>query len=213
MKVKVKKEGKEKTYNFIESWSDVTLEKWMELRLKEDSTKTEEAEETIAALSDMPKKLIKQLSLRDVSIIMEKMSDLQKEQDGVLQKIVEIDGVQYGMHPDLQEITLGEYADIETLIKEGIQQNLPELMAILFRPITEKENDVYSIGAYDGNIKVRAEQMKKMSAEQVQSVLVFFWSFVRILLRVIPFCLINQTKEQVEKMKGKTLQTDGHGSE
>ena len=31
MKVKIKKEGKKKEYKLIESWSEVTLEKWLEL--------------------------------------------------------------------------------------------------------------------------------------------------------------------------------------
>ena len=31
MKVKVKKEGKEKTYNIVDSGNDVTLENWQQL--------------------------------------------------------------------------------------------------------------------------------------------------------------------------------------
>ena len=31
MKVKIKKKGKQKTYNLIDSWSDVTLEKWLKV--------------------------------------------------------------------------------------------------------------------------------------------------------------------------------------
>jgi hypothetical protein len=102
------------------------------------------------------------------------MSELQAERNTLLRTELEIDGIEYGMHPDLSEITLGEYADIETFIKDGLQKNLPEMMAVLFRPIIEREEDVYTIAAYDGNIKVRAEKMKKMAAEQVQNVLVFF---------------------------------------
>ncbi len=48
MKVKIKKGGKEKTYNLIDSWSDVTLEKWMQVIDIETGSKTKEAEETIA---------------------------------------------------------------------------------------------------------------------------------------------------------------------
>ena len=81
------------------------------------------------------------------------------------------------MHPNLDSITLGEFADIETLIKEGLEQNMPELTAVLFRPVTERNGEVYTIEAYDGEIAIRAEQMKKMSAEQVQSCLVFFLAF------------------------------------
>ena len=116
MKVNIKKEGKEETYNFISSWSDVTLETWVKIVQAETGSKVQEAEETLASLSNMPKNLIKQLSLGDVAIIMRKMAELQSRQDTVLKKVIEIDGVEYGMHPNLEDITLGEYADIETFI-------------------------------------------------------------------------------------------------
>ena len=58
MKVKIKKEGKEKKYKLISSWEDVTLEKWLKLIEFQSGSKTKEAEETIAMLSDIPKKLI-----------------------------------------------------------------------------------------------------------------------------------------------------------
>ncbi len=213
MKVKIKtKEGKKETYNTINSWSDVTLENFAELTELSKGSKAKEAEETLAALSDMPRKLIKELSLRDVSIILGKMSELQGEQETILKKIIEIDGVQYGMHPDLSEITLGEYADIETLIKEGIEDNLPELMAILFRPIVEMKNDVYDIEAYDGKIKIRAESMKKMSAEQVQSALVFFYAFVMVFLQTMRSYSMAQ-KQEMKTSQMETLQKSGDGSE
>ena len=105
------------------------------------------------------------------------------------------------MHPDLSEITLGEYADLETFMVGDLKNNLPEIMAILFRPIKEKDGDVYTIEAYDGNIKIRAEKMKKMSAEQVQQVLVFFWTFVRIFIMILPLSLVEGQKlKTMEKL-------------
>jgi hypothetical protein len=173
MKVKIKKEGKQKTYNLINSWSDVTLETWLKVIDIETGSKTKEAEETIAVLSNIPQQLIKELSLRDVAVILDKVAELQNQQDTVLKKVFEIDGVEYGMHPDLSEMTLGEYADLETYIKAGVEKNMPELMAVLFRPVTERNGDAYVIDAYDGNITIRAEEMKKMSADQVQASLFF----------------------------------------
>jgi hypothetical protein len=213
MKVKIKKKNKTETFNLIDSWSDVTLESWIKLIDTETGSKTEQAEETIAALSDIPKKLVKELALRDVAIIMDKVSELQSKQDTVLKKVFEIDGVEYAMHPDLSEITLGEYADIETFIKEGIEKNMPELMAVLFRPITEKNGSAYTIAAYDGNITIRAEEMKKMSAEQVQSALVFFWHFVKELSEILPSYLMERTQEIAKELQTETLQNAGDGSE
>jgi hypothetical protein len=199
MQVKIKKEGKTKNYNIVDSWEDVTLEKFMQLTMEEDVSKTKEVEQTIALLSDLPQTLIKELSLRDVTNIFEKLAELQVQENEMLTTTLTIDGVEYGMHPDLSEITLGEYADIETYVKMGLQKHLPEIMAILFRPIVERENDVYTIEAYDGDIKIRAEKMKQMNAEQVQQVLVFFWTFVRLLLVILPLSLTNKKQKNNKK--------------
>jgi hypothetical protein len=213
MKVKIKKEGKVKQFKLISSWSEVTMEKWLKLMDFTEGTKTKEAEETIAALSTIPKKLIKELSLQDVAAIMGKIAELQQEQNSSLKRIIEIDGVEYGFHPDLSEITLGEFADIETFIKNDIEKNLPELMAVLYRPIKEKKNDIYIIEAYDGNISIRAEEMKKMSIEQVQSALVFFYHLGRVLSMTFPLSLMERLMEMKKQSQQKILQASGPGSE
>ncbi len=196
MKVKIKKDGKTEEFKLISSWSDVNLETWLKLIEFETGSKTKEAEGTIAALSDMSKQLINQLSLKDVAVIMEKIAEFQAGQDSSLKKIIEIEGVEYGFHPNLDDITLGEYADLETFIKNGIEKHLPEVMAVLYRRVTEKtDSGVYTIEKYGGDLTIRAEQMKKMSAEQVQSALVFFYSFVSVLSVTLESYLTKKLKE------------------
>tara|TARA_R110001599_G_scaffold306498_1_gene512981 strand:+ start:305 stop:907 length:603 start_codon:yes stop_codon:yes gene_type:complete len=196
MKIKIKKEGKVKQFKLISKWEDVTLEKWIKLIEFNEKSKSKEALETIVQLSNIPKSLVNQLELKDVATIMNRVSELQSEQNGLLKRIIEIDGKRYGFHPDLDSITLGEYADIESFIKKDMEKNLPKFMAILYRPIIEEtDSGVYTIEAYDGNISIRADEMKKMSAEQVQSALVFFWSFARILLTILPSFLTQRLKE------------------
>ena len=214
MKIKIKKKDKTKEFKLISKWSDVSLEKWLKLIDIETGSKTKEAEETIAALSNIPKQLINELSIQDVAVIMSKIAELQQEQDSSLKRIVEINGKRYGFHPDLSEITLGEYADIETFIKNDIEKNLPELMAVLYRPLTEEtESGVYTIEAYDGKISIRTEEMKKMSAEQVQSALVFFYNFVKVLYKILPSYLMEKLKEMKEQLLQSPLPKNGDGSE
>jgi len=214
MKVKIKKQGKVKEFKLINKWSDVTLEKWLKLIDFHNGSKSSEATETIAALSDIPKKLIKQLELKDVAVIMGRVAELQQKQNSSLKKIIEVEGKEYGFHPDLDSITLGEYADIETFIKNDIEKHLPELMAILYRPITERgENGVYTIQAYDGNIRIRTELMKKMKAEQVQSALVFFYHLGNVLLTTLPSYLMDRLKEMKMQSQQNPSQKSGDGLE
>ena len=200
MDILIKEKGKQKKFKLIKKWSDVTLETFQKLISFHTGSKSKEALNTIAELSNIPKDLINKLEISDVAAIMSRIAKLQTEQSSVLKKVVEIDNVKYGFHPDLDSITLGEYADIETFIKSDIQRKLPEAMAVLFRPIVkETENGVYTIEAYDGDISIRAEEMKKMSAEQVQNALVFFWTFVNVFFQTMQLYLKELKQEEKEQ--------------
>jgi len=214
MRVKINKGGKQKKFKLIDKWSDVTLENWIKLVENKSSSKTKEARKTIAALSNIPTELIDQLSLSDVAIMMQKVSELQQGDDAAFRRLITIDNKEYGFHPNLDEITLGEYADLETFIRADIQKSLPEVMAILYRPVTEKgDNGVYTIQAYDGNIRIRAEQMKKMSAEEVHNALVFFYLLGREFLASMPSVLTDKLVEMKMQSQQNHSQKSGDGLE
>jgi len=214
MRLRINKDGKESVYTMINSWNDVTLDKWIRLISKKERTNTEEALETISVLSNIPKKIIKELSINDVAAIMSKLAKLQEQANNKLKKIIKIDEIEYGFHPNLEEITLGEYADIETYMKNGLEDNLTKLMAVLYRPITEKDGKNYSIEAYGlSDSRMRAEKFKNMKAENVNSSLVFFWTFVKELSIILPQYLMEHSKMILNKIQGKNLQKSGDGSE
>lgn len=214
MQVNIEKDGKKKSYNLINSWNDVTLEKWAKLITMNSDSKPKEALDTISLLSDIPKKLIKELGINDVSNILNKIAELQKDAKGKLRRIIEIDNVEYGFHPDLSEITLGEYADIETYIQAGIEKNLPKMMAVLYRPIVEKNGKHYSITAYNGSeVRMRAEKFKKMKAKDVHSSLVFFWTLGNELSKILPLYLTERANQMIQSLQATSSQKSGDGSE
>lgn len=214
MQVNIKKDGKKNTYNLIKSWEDVTLEKWAKLIDGNNKSKPKEALDTITMLSDIPRKLVKELSINDVSNILNRVAELQNNAKGRLKKIVKVDGVEYGFHPDLSEITLGEYADIETYIQAGIENNLAKMMAVLYRPIVEKNGKHYTIKRYDGSeVRMRAEKFKKMKAIDVNSCLVFFWTLGNELSTILPLYLMERMKEMKQSVQMKSLQRSGDGLE
>ena len=212
MKVKVQKKGKTKTYNFIDKWSDVTLEKWVQLINTKTDRKIDETIESIQHLSDMPKEIVRELSVYDVAAIAERLGKMQKEANSALQHMIVVDGVEYGFHPNLEDITIGEFADIEMFIKGGVENNMHKIAAVLYRPITEKVGSAYTIEAYGDDVTIRSEQLKQMTAEQIQSSLVFFWSLGTMLLKIMPSYLMEQAVQKMKDYnKDKTLQTSGHG--
>jgi hypothetical protein len=63
--------------------------------------------ETLTELSNIPKELLKQLELKHIVLMLEKLSHLQSQEDTTLKNIIEINGVEYGFMPDLDSISLG----------------------------------------------------------------------------------------------------------
>ena len=214
MQVNIKKDGKQKSYNLINSWNDVTLDKWAKLITMDVKSKSKEALDTISLLSDIPKKLIKELGINDVSNILNKIAELQKDANGKLRRIIKVDDVEYGFHPDLSEITLGEYADIETYIQAGIENNLPKMMAVLYRPITEKNGKHYSISAYNGSeVRMRAEKFKKMKAKDVHNSLVFFWTLGNELSKILQLYLTERASQMIQSLQATNSLKNGVGLE
>jgi hypothetical protein len=213
MKVKINKEGKVKEFKLINKWEDVTIETYSKLMTFTNGTKSSEALATLTELSNIPKELLNQLELKHIVLMLEKLSHLQSQEDTTLKNIIEINGVEYGFMPDLDSISLGQYADIETFIKNGIDKNLPELMAVLYSPIKLKKNDIYIIEPYDGDIRLRAEEMKQMSATQVHSALVFFYHFGSVLLTIMQLSLIEVLQGMKTQLQVNPLPTSGIGTE
>ena len=212
MDVKIKKDGNTKKYRLVTKWENVTLEKWGKIIAKDIKSKPKAALEMITALSDIPKKLVKELSMQDVAVIMSKIAQIQADTKSELKKIIKVDGREYGFHPDLEEITLGEYADIENYIEMGLEGYLANLMAVLYRPIVEKEGNNYTIEAYDTkNFNLRSEAFKKMKAREVNSSLLFFWSFVKELLKILPSYLTERNRVILSNPQMSSLQKSGIG--
>ena len=93
MKVQIKQKGKKKSFNVIDKWSDVTLEKWAKLIAIKGFSKIKEAKETILALSDIPEKVLNKLEVYHIAAILQGLSSMQKEETTCLRETIEIEGV------------------------------------------------------------------------------------------------------------------------
>jgi hypothetical protein len=81
-------------------------------------------------------------------------------------------GVEFGFIPNLDEMTQGEFVDLDTYISDW--QEMHKAMAVLFRPITKKVNDKYQIEEYNGSITY-SEVMKHAPLDVVLGATVFFY--------------------------------------
>lgn len=89
------------------------------------------------------------------------------------------DGIEYGFIPKLDDITVGEFIDLDEYIKEGKQ--LHKIAAILYRPITKQNGKLYEIEKYEGTSKY-SDLMMKVDYKVVLGAVVFFWNLGNSLL-------------------------------
>jgi hypothetical protein len=80
--------------------------------------------------------------------------------------------VEFGFIPKLDEMSLGEYIDLESSITDW--QNIHKAMAILYRPVNARIKDKYTIAPYKPNEEVE-EIMKEMPLSAAMSSMVFFY--------------------------------------
>ncbi len=90
-------------------------------------------------------------------------------------------GVEFGFIPDLEDMTFGEYTDLDSYI--GDWDNMHKAMAVLYRPITDTGlNDTYEIEKYNGSITY-SDVMKHAPLDVVFGANVFFYNLGNDLLK------------------------------
>jgi hypothetical protein len=91
------------------------------------------------------------------------------------------EGVEYGFIPNLDEISTGEFVDLDSYQKEGMA--LWKMMSVLYRPIvTQGQNNRYLTEPDQGKLN---ETFKQMPSDIAFGSLVFFWSLGNDLMSYI----------------------------
>ena len=79
--------------------------------------------------------------------------------------------VEYGFHPELDDLTLGEYIDLDTFI--GDWKNIEKAMSVLYRPVISKLKGKYLIEDYAVG---KEERLLDMPMDAVLSSIFFLWN-------------------------------------
>jgi len=115
--------------------------------------------------------------------------------------------VSFGMIPALDEMTFGEYVDLESFISDW--SNMHKAMAVLYRPITFNKNGKYLIEDYDGTDKYW-EVMKDAPVNVALGAMVFFYRLGKKLSKYTMDYLQHQQTLQDSK-QDKDLEKSGDG--
>ena len=184
--------------------SEITLDKYQRyLKIQEDNTDENflaiKMIEIFCGLRGDTIMAMKAKSIKDITLILTQMFN-EKPQ---LVKEFKMNGMTYGFIPKLEDMSFGEYIDLDTYI--GDMPNLHRAMNVLYRPIKQKYQDKYLIEDYTGD---DPEKMKGMPMDAVLSSILFFYNLGMDLSQVMMNSL---EEEEIALVQQQILEESGVG--
>ena len=178
--------------NVPENLSEITLaqyQRWVKIIDKEEEVGTFYQQKMIEIFCGIPHKDSFRMKLRDVTKVTNILGSLFDKKPKLKQRFM-MNGVEYGFIPNLDDMTLGEYVDLDTYL--GKWQQVEKAMAVLYRPIINTYKNKYTIEEY----KAEGQDVyKDMPMDIVLGSMLFFYRLGIDLSRLMTVYL-EQNKEK-----------------
>tara|TARA_R110002050_G_C8915437_1_gene511066 strand:+ start:69 stop:740 length:672 start_codon:yes stop_codon:yes gene_type:complete len=192
-----------------DSIKDITLRQYLEfdkINIEGNENTTFLMQKTVEIFCKVNLDLTLQIKYNDLKNITNHIYSL-LEQDTDLVPVFKLDDIEYGFIPNLDDITLGEYIDLDTYL--GSWKNMHKAMSVLYRPVQYKKGERYLIEDYKGTDN--ADKMLDSSLNISLGAMVFFWNLRTELLNLS----LNYSKQELGKNltseQMQTLEVNGVG--
>lgn len=161
-------------------WNDITIEQYQKFaQLSDDYDEEQLQNKMLEIFCGVTSLTAMDMTIHQRQEICQKVAKIFDQEPRFIQKF-NLYGREYGFHPNLNDMTFGEFIDLEEF--QSDPKNLHKLAAILFRPITNSFGSRYEIEPYSANVDEQ-EKMKRAPAGVVLASIVFFWKLGTTLCR------------------------------
>jgi hypothetical protein len=190
------------------SLEEITLEKYQKfLSIAKDNPDGEFLQHKMVEIfCGIDLKNAAKISYKDVNEITTNLSNLFNQKYD-LKRTFKLGDTEFGFITNLDEITLGEYTDLDKYISDWDMMH--NAMAVLYRPITKKLKDKYQIEEYNGSYTY-CDAMKYAPVDVVLGAVVFFYTLGNELLKSTIHYLENN-KEFQNIVNNHNLEVNGLG--
>lgn len=198
--------------NVPEDLSEITLGQYMKfLKLDfDENTKNSFAlQKMVEIFCNANLKDIADIRFSDITSITNHIQTIFNQECKMIPQIA-LNGVKYGFVPNLDEMSLGEYIDLDNYFHEW--DTMDRAMCVLYRPIKFSKNGKYLVEDYNGTDNHM--EMKDLPLNVVFGAKVFFYHIGIELLNHIPNYLMEadmtdqQTQILAQSMDGIQVFTD-----
>jgi len=148
--------------------SEITLGQYQRF-LKIEGDEEFKAHKMIEIFCGVELQQVAKLKWNDVNYIVDILNEMFDQKPGLTMRWSQ-QGVEYGYVPNLEDISLGEYSDLDNLLQDW--QTMHRAMAVLYRPVSHSFKKLYNIEPYESSTKY-AEVMRNMPMNVTFGALLF----------------------------------------
>ena len=188
------------------SLSEIPLSRYQDFIAMKEKSNDEEfiAQKMIQIFCNIKLGEVAQIRLKDLNELIDHFSKIFSEKPKLKTKF-KIKNIEFGFIPKLDDITLGEYVDLENYLKSW--ETYHKAMAVMYRPITNAIGKKYLIEDYEPKEEMQ-ELMRNAPLDVAISASVFFWSLAKELYN----SLVNYLERETKKMTASTNTAKGINS-
>ena len=181
--------------------NEITLGQYQEFDKLNLTKEAEVQSKMIEIFCKVPVEVVRSMKAKDITdicVIINNMFDTEHQ----LINRFQMNGIDYGFIPDLENMSFGEYVDLDTFI--GDNDNLHRAMNVLYRPIDLKQGQRYTLKEYNPDTN---EDAKNYPLDAVFGAIVFFYNLGKDLSTVI----LNSSSKQNEESLAQFLASQPNG--
>jgi hypothetical protein len=195
------------------SLSEIPLKSYQEFMKVVEKSNDEEfiGQKTIEIFCGLKMKDVVKVKWSDVKSLTLHLNEIFKAKPK-FQATFKIENTEFGFIPNLEDMTFGEYIDLESNISSV--ETFHKAMAVMYRPITKKVKDRYEIFEYTGSDEF-SDVMKYAPLNVVLGATVFFSTLGSDLVQHTLTSLETEIKKNPKIMtlaKERNLINDGDGT-
>jgi len=161
------------------SLNEVTLGQYQEYIKLKDLSETELSLKMIEIFCKLNSEQVRYLKATDVRNVVSIIAEMFDSKPSLVNTF-KIDGIEYGFIPNLDEMSFGEYIDLDTYI--GDWDNIEKAMGVLYRPVEIRKGNRYHIKEYEAG---ETEHLKAMPLDAVLGSILFFYRLGNDLCRIM----------------------------
>ena len=175
-------------YYVPKKWNEINLKRYISFitTYSDEATDAEKELHLISTLLGVSTDIIGKAKKNVIDKVVEELKGLVEQpanENLVLE--FEIDGIEYGFNPNLSELKLKEFVDLDNRLDNG-WQDMHRVMAILYRPVVKRHKEKYEIEEYDFRTAAKRGDifLEELSVDIVNAAASFFLSIVMDYIKI-----------------------------